>query len=222
MANDIRDKIRALLAKAQASEHEGEAALFFAKAQELMEDHQVELFELHTEDPMGQTVGGFYQSGPTSYKSKVQVSLAYFYGAEAVLRGTSKRWEVVLVGPESSRMTTEIMTEYVWAQVCKEGGKLAHQGRYNRGEAIRHIVNALLVRIAQEMNRRKVEPAREGTSRSLVVVGALKAYMDKAFGETTEAKWRGPKSLKQSAVDAAKNISLNHQVHTGKGTLRLQ
>lgn len=222
MSIDIRDKIRALLAKASATEHQGEADLFFAKAQELMEDHQVSLFELHTEDPIGITDGVEAQNGPPKYKSDVQCALAQYYGARPIIHGTVKFWRVQIVGPESSRLTTELMTDYVWAQVCKSGAELTKQGRYNRQQAIRHIAKALVVRIWRELWKRKTQPAREGTAYSLVVVDAVQSFIDKRFGELEQGRPQTIKNLKQSAMEAAEKISLNHQVNTGKNTLRLQ
>ncbi len=222
MATDIRDKIRALLAKAAATEHKGEADLFFAKAQELMEDHQVSLFELHVEDPIGITEGVEAQAGPPKYKSDVQVALAQYYGARPIYTGTSKFWRVRIVGPESSRLTTELMTDYVWAQVCKGGAELAKQGLYNRQQAIRHIAKALVVRIWREINQRKAQPVREGSAYSLTVVDAVDTYMQKNFPDLLPGKEITIKNLKQSAWEAAQKISLNHQVNTGRKTLRLE
>jgi hypothetical protein len=49
--SDILRKIEGLLRKAESTEYEGEAAVFFAKAQELMRSYAIEEMELWASDP---------------------------------------------------------------------------------------------------------------------------------------------------------------------------
>lgn len=51
MSEKIIDKVRKLLAKANGTENEAEAALFAAKAQELLAAHNIEMHELQEEQP---------------------------------------------------------------------------------------------------------------------------------------------------------------------------
>lgn len=222
----IKEKIRAILAKAEATEHAGEASVFMAKAVELMEKYQVELFELHIEDPIDVTEGVKAQPGPPSYKSDVQCALAKYYGARPVLipHRDGKSWHIDICGPESARVTTELMTDFVWAQVGAEATRLVkdHAGvvwkKMNRGMAVREISKALVIRIVREL-RERTGTAPAGSSLSLAVVDATLAFMDKHYGPLSRTKGRS-KSASQSAMEAAGRIKLNHQFGN-KDSLRL-
>lgn len=221
--DDIKAKIRALLAKAATTEHEGEADVFIAKASELMEKYQIELYELGTDDPIGLTKGVNAQNGPMAYKSDVQCALAAYYGARAVINNTThNRWTVDIIGPESSRLTTELMTAFVWQQVNKVAKTLAAQIGDSQGGAVRKVAKALCVRIRREVAARKAKPPGPGGAFSLVTVDAVQAYIDKLYGANglTTGKSR-PVRYSIMAMEAAKGISLNVQA-TGRNQLRLQ
>lgn len=221
VTTEIKNRIRAILAKAESTEHEGEAAVFMAKAQELMEKYQVELFELHTEDPIGVTMGCEGQQGPPKYKTDVQCYLARYYGCRGITTGTTKHWRVELVGPESARITTEIMTDFVWAQVCKEASHLAktHPGK-NRAMWIRDIAKALCVRLYQLSKAKETQPAKEGTSYSLVVVDAVANYLALHYPKLKTGKAKTV-SYAKAAGEAANNIKINQQFG-GKDRIRLE
>lgn len=210
----VKAKILALLAKAQSTNIEAEASTFLAKASEMMEKYQLELFDLGVEDPIGVTQGVVAQPGPPSYKSDVQRALAHYYGARPVIVPIpfTKKWTTELCGPESSRMTTVLMTDFVWSQVNASAKKLSEEQGYNRQEAIRHVAKALCYRIRLEVATRRATPeTRGGSAFSLVVVDATKAFMESHYGKLVTSKGR-PKSLSQSALEAAKGISINVQV----------
>lgn len=208
----LKEKIRALLAKAQGTEHAGEAAVFLAKAQDLMEKNQIELFELGEEDPIGVTLGVQGQPGPLSYKPKVQAALAQYYGARPVLRySTHSKFTVELIGPESARITTELMTEFVWEQVKLRAVEVVAKTKVNKPAAIREVAKALVNRIAIELQKRKpASEAAAGTSLSLVVLDAVQAFMDKMYSDIEHTKGRKI-MLNRAAMDAAQNISLHQQ-----------
>ena len=214
----IKEKILALLAKAKSTEHQGEADAFFAKVAELLEKHQLDLFDLHEEDPIGCTHGVNAQPGPPSYKSNVQCSLARYYGAKPVIHGIGgDKWNVRIFGPESTRITTEIITDFVSEQVNDASSKLT---QYPRAVAVRHIAKALCLRISQELHRQKTEAPRPGTSFSLTVVDATDALIASVYPELTKMRTK-EKKYSHSAIGLAKGISLNRQVGGGGSTLRL-
>jgi hypothetical protein len=218
--NKIKDKIRALLAKAQGTDNANEAEAFLAKASELMERHQLELFELNVEDPIGMTKGVDAQPGPPSYKSDVQRALAKFYGARPVINCKANgHWTIEICGPESSRLTTELMTDFVWQQVNDQAKKLVTP-YCNKQAAIRQVAKALCDRIYTELKERKVKQVNDGTSSSLVVMDAVQLWIEKHYQNLSKTKSQA-KRIGLSAMDAAKNISLHHQ--TGdRNQLRIQ
>lgn len=208
----IKDKIRALLAKAMATEFQGEADSFMAKAQELMEKHQLDLFDLGQEDPIGVTLGVEGQSGPASYKAALQMRLAHYYGAEPIRwHDHHRKYRVHIVGPESARMTTELMTDFIWSQVLKQAGLLVQERGGKKDAATRHIVKALIYRINREMAARKTVDAKPGTSHSLVVVDAVKAFVEHHYVGLKPIGSKA-KDISVRALELAKNISINEQI----------
>lgn len=218
----LLNKIRALLAKAQADgASDAERDIFLAKAQELMEKHQVELFQLHVNDPIGMTDGVVAQSGPPKYKADVQVALALYYGLHPVLSRRGKHIIVRLCGPESARITVELLTPFVWAQVCDRAGTLAASGRcINKAAGIREIAKALQVRLWHMTEAKKAQPAQEGTSFSLVVVNATEAFLAQQFPKLKEGRERTI-STGATARELAATISVSQQV-SNRNQLRLQ
>ena len=215
----LKAKILALLAKAKSTEHKAEADSFFAKASELMEKHQVDLFDLHEEDPIGCTFGVKAQPGPPSYKSNVQVALARYYGAKPFLEGIGGgKWVVRIYGPESARITTELMTDFVWQQVCDKATELLHN--YSRAQAIRHIAKALVLRINIELAAQRAKPVHNGSPFAVMVIDATKALIDKDFPVQSTVKHKA-KNYSKDARSLAAGISIRQQVGGGAGTLRL-
>jgi Protein of unknown function (DUF2786) len=219
--NRIKNIISALLAKAKSTTHPEEAEACMAKAIQLMEKHQIELHELGVEDVIGLTEGVQAQAGPPSYKSDVQRALAKLYGARPVIRWTChKRWTVDICGPESSRLTTVLMTDFVWDEVNKQAAEITKQGLYNKAQAVRHVAKALVSRIHGLINARKDSPVANGSSFSLVVVDATNAFVEGHYNGLSKKITRS-RTLSSMAIAAAEKISLHRQVN-GTGPLRLK
>jgi hypothetical protein len=221
----IKEIIRALLAKAQGTNVAAESEAFMDKAQELMEKYQVELWELGEDDPMGVTLGAEGQAGPPSYKTMVQTSLALYYGAKPIRYMTDRnKWVIHLCGPESSRITTQLMTDYVWNQVLNVAKRVSHEmgDARNYQTCIRDVAKALTFRINRELAARKREHAKvQGSSLSLIVLDATQSWIDKNYSDLRDIHAK-EKSTTFAATDAAKGISLHRQTGNGEGTLSLQ
>lgn len=230
--DSIKNKIRALLAKAESTEHEGERDLFLAKAHELLEKHQLDLFELDDEDPIGWfTCDTRYQAGPMAYKSQLHSMVAKFYGCRVVRQtqffptakgGCIQGWYLDICGSESSRLTVEIMFPFIWDQVNKQAKWVAQESRgtINQSKAVREVAKALAVRINRMLNERRNEPPKPGTSTSLVVVNAIESAIKSKYTDLVTTRSKGTSTI-SLAREAAAGISLSRQVNT-KNTLRLQ
>lgn len=233
--DDIKAKIRALLAKAESSEHEGEASLFLAKAQELMAKHQLELFELHNSDPLGWLFPDTrYQAGPMAYKSQVHYAVGEYYGCKAVKVGQVFRsmkasasntfiegWKLEFAGTESSRVTTELMFPFIWDQVNKQAKWVSKETGMNVSKAVREVAKALTCRIVKLIRARKaVPPPTVGSCFALVAVNQIDGLMAERFGELKHSK---PKTitLQAAAKRAAEGINLSRQMNSSE-TLRLK
>ena len=234
---NIAEKIKKILDKAASTEYEGEAAALMDKAMQLMEDHQLEMWQVDSAgDPLGTTKTAFYGSGPTSYKPKLRARLAQYYGCRVVReaaveygsqfkQGYMLGHKDVLIGTESARVTTELMTAHVWAQINKQAGVLSKEGHGSRGAMVRRLTNAMLIRIAKLVatNVKNPPAARTAAGRDLVVKldGLLDAYMADLYPELQKSRTSRIKTGGAAVRAAAEGISLNRQA-TGKSALALK
>lgn len=203
--------IKALLAKAQSTDSKEESDAFMAKAYEMMEEHQISAFSLG-EDPIGVTDGVTGQPGMASYKPQVQTALAKLYGARPVIHYTEgNRWIVKLFGPESARITTELMTPFVWSQICVQGKAWGIDHGRDSQAGTREVAKAFISRINAEVGRRSREARREGTSHSLVVVDATKAFIATIYPNLGKVA-RKTKKISMNAMERAAGISTHQQV----------
>lgn len=214
----ITETIKALLAKAAGTDNEHEAAIFAAKAHELMEKYQVSVGDVLKDDPVDMTNAYQATSSAPSYKKFLWRSLAHYYGCETMLKWiTSTKYEVHLVGRESSRVTTELMFPFIMEQVRKEGRKIAQARGMKPEAAIRDVANALVIRIDQlvaEQKRKAPQPATVSGKNALIVTDTIKALMKKLY---PNSKMSNSRSLGTNgdAKKAAAGISLNQQMGGG-------
>ena len=221
--SDMRQKIKALLDKAASTTHEGEAAVFIAKAEQLMEKHQIEAHELgDASDPVDMTRGVSGQSGPVAYKTHLQRALARYYGCENIrVWDSRKTWHLELVGPLSARITTELMTDFVWKQCNAEARKIAKEQGGKPGPMQRRIVNALCFRIRDLIaEREEVAPKNAvAAENALVLKNATVAKFEELYPDVVLSKGSS-RSTTDAAKKAAAGISLNRQT-TGATVKRI-
>lgn len=222
---DIREKIKKILEKAASTPSEAEASMLLAKAQELMEKHQIEVAELaDADDPIGTTCGAPYGSGPSSYKPKVAASVAAYYGCMVVRSVRGPKTILEVSGPQSARVTAELMTDYVWGTINKEAARLEKEGYGKRGTLVRQLTNAFVVRIAELLRQEKAKPtAATGVGKQALVVlkDQLAAYMRERYADGLRPAKAGRVKVGGEAVQrAAAGISLSRQT-TGASHLRL-
>lgn len=231
----IAEKIKKILEKAAATDQAGEAAVLMEAAQRMMEKHQLEAWEIETAgDPIGSTMTDFYQNGPSSYKPMIRRALAGYYGCEVVRihktqfdakykNGYLQGYVDDLMGPESARVTTELMTDYVWKQIGREAAKLEKAGHGKRGALVRQIANALNARIWTLKTDHEKEAATVGTTtaNALVAIGnAVVTFRDDKYPKLSAGR-SSQRSAGAAARGAAAGISLNRQA-TGSKTLALR
>lgn len=220
---NIREKIQKIIDKAKSTTSEAEADALLAKAHKLMEEHQIAEHELGDQaDPMGMTVGLSGQSGPSAYKPALQRALARYYGACPIRMWQDQRtYRNEIVGAESARITTELITEYVWDQVKAKASALTKEHGGNRGVHIRSITNALVSRIIRLTAEQAKAPVNNKVAQhsALVIVPAQKAWMEAHYKNLVQTKG-GKRSTTEAARQAAGSISLHRQTG-GSSTLRI-
>lgn len=231
----IKAKIAALLAKANGTDNENEAAVFAAKAHEMLEQYQLNLFDLGEADPMGKE-GIHKGNGSTpTWKGHLINQLANYYGCKIIRnRFHDGSWEMNLHGRESARITVQLMVPFIFDQCRAEAKRLKKEGHDGTVEHItRLIANALTNRVFRLAEEQKAETARAAgdmedasvrarTARNaLVIVKELDAYIESLYSSLKQGKGRA-KMSSASAREAAERVSLNRQMSNGAGTLRIK
>jgi len=220
MSNSIKDKISKILAKANGTDNEEEAAIFLAKAHEMMEKHQIDLDDLGQDDPMGRYVGLTGTSSSQTWMRHLLNQVATFYGATTVRTFRGKYFDTNVCGAESARMTTELMYPFIVEQVRAEGRKEAKNMGLAPEAAIRRVANALVHRLAAmnaEAHGKKREAIRTVAAKNALTVRgtALTQYLESEFGTLRKSAGRAT-STNAVAQAAAGRVSLHRQ--TGGGS----
>lgn len=220
----IKKKIAALLAKAEGTDNEFEAATFMAKVNELLEKHQLDMHDIRKAaadgDPMGMELGGMNIYASMLWAREVAGALARYYGCRFVYRRVGNHFNYDIVGRESARTTFELMLPFVVTQVKLQAKHLwSKHGQLTRSVWERQVGQALMVRIynlvPQAEDRRS-----ELTGKGLIPVTDIEAAMADYYPELKIGKARHV-SFTRHAADAAEKVSLHHQT-TGKHTKQLE
>lgn len=210
--SSIADKIRAIIAKAKSTTHEAEAETLMAKAMQLMEEHQIDAAALNAADPLGDIKGEHKpKSGPSSYREKLNQTLATYYGCKTMWIARANTRALNVYGPESARITYELMSEYVWEQITAAAKAMPGDAGQNR----RHIVNALRSRVVEMTQQERPQPTTEAARNALVKIGTeLEAYVAERHpnAQATKARMR----WHSDAGNVAAGISLSRQTGTTK------
>ena len=221
----IAAKIAALLAKAEGTDNPFEADSFMAKVNELLEEHQIEMFEIRAmagkdNDPIGKEKGGTNLYASIKWARDVAGALARYYGCRMIHWKRGNHFVYEISGRESARTTFELMLPFVISQVKVQARRLneRHVGYQSLSVWEREVGQALFSRIwdlipAAENHRAEL------SSKALVPVDDLQAFMDEQYPNLKKAK-----ALKLSythqAKEAAEKVSLHHQA-TGRGKTKL-
>lgn len=218
-SESIKDKIAALLAKAEGTDNKFEADSFMAKVNELLEKHQIEMHEIRKRmgstadaDPIGKEEGSTNIYASMLWAREVAGALARYYGCRFVYWKKGNHFTYEIVGRESARTTFELMLPFVITQVRLQARSLDGIGGTQKSRSVleRQVGQALEVRIARM--RREAEAHRVVlTGKGLIPFDNLDVLMGDFYPQLQEAKQRKPIYLDGDAVAAAAKISLNIQ-----------
>lgn len=227
----VKRKINALIAKAQGTDNEHEALAFMAKATEMLERYQLELWQLgDAGDPVGDDVMFVYRDAtPSMNDHHVLSAIAKYYGCRVVRTSRSvanKVGRIVtersyhIIGRESSRITTQLMFPFIMEQCHEAGKRLAARGHGSASKCTLRVVNSVIIRI-HKLTNDATEAAKtpETASRALVVVNELQAYIDNAYGKLQQNRATTIGTTSAARAEAEK-VSLHRQT-TGASALRI-
>lgn len=227
MSDKIKSKIAALLAKAKGTDNEHEAAAFMAKAQEMLEQHQIDIGDLlDADDPVNK--GGIYDASGKwvpSWHKDLYNALARLYGCRPIqvnyYVGLKRTWRVELVGRESAVATTELMFPWIKDECNRLGRELAKETGVDAARGQRSVGNALVLRI-QKLCREMVEdrPRTEAAAKNaLVTLDRVNQVVEQLY-PNLKAGRKTTISTSKSATAAAASIGLHRQA-TGSSALRI-
>lgn len=223
--SNIKTKIEKILAKAKGTNNEAEAAVFLAKAEAMMEEHQINIFDLGEDDPIGQYVGLTGTPSSPTWQRHIMNQLARYYGARCVrsrvYRNGREEFDLFIAGPESARITTELMYPFILEQIRKLGRESAPSMGLKPEAAIRRVANAFAHTLAQKNAEKDVRKPATATAakHALVTVNALDAWMDEQWPSLTKGRGRAT-STNAAAREAAGKVSLHRQTG-GASALRI-
>lgn len=224
--DNIKHKISALLAKAQGTDNEHEAEIFLQKAYELLDQHQIQIWELRNEeDPMGEDFAFDISTAAPVWKNKLLLAVARYYGATTVRTWKAPKlvkdggryvyrrtdYSVNVVGRESARITTLLMYPFIVKQTRELAKDLSSKGvwPYQVDKLQLRICNALCDRIHLLVQDR--DNKKDGSSsRALVVVDELEKFLEKTIPNLGTVR-SGRRITSTAAREAAQKVSLHRQ-----------
>lgn len=221
----LKAKIAALIAKANGTDNEHEAAAFMNKAMEMMQKYQLESWELRDkEDPMGMTPIWSTNKNPVTWKKYLVNLVAMYYGARSLMVPTGTGWTFYFVGRESARVTATEMYPFIYGQVVAWGKKLAESHpELNAKQHTRKVCHNLTYRLAQIVAERNEQYAAERdakgnkgaiASHALTTLDETEAYMNR---DGAVQKSKGGKIGTGGRIhrEAADSVKLEKQVQGG-------
>lgn len=218
----IKAKIAALLAKANGTDNEHEREAFMAKAQKLLEEHQLSMGDMIDGDDPVIHSKGMDADGKwiPSWHRHIFRALGHLYGCESVhvTSGMMKdgrykdTWRQELVGRESAIITTELMWPWIKSEIMRIGRDLAKESGLPASREQRSVANALEQRIWQlvRANKPKKNDTRISAKNALVTIDRVKQVMDAHYGELSSGRGTS-RTSGAAAREAAKGIGLHRQ-----------
>lgn len=233
MSNDniqkIKQRIMALLAKANSTTNEHEAEAFLAKAMEMMQQYQLDVSDMvDADDPIIHHTGLSQAESGHAWRWKLYSAVAKLYGCKTIhvdvgyrrtAAGKLTAWyEQRLVGRESAVITTDLMYPWIVEQVRKAAKDIAKiTGMSEQGQAKR-VAAALISRIHRLIREQQAaDPTTAAGRNALVVLNQVVAKYEELYpnAETMAARRSVTDAL---ARKAAEGIGLHRQ--TSGATLK--
>jgi hypothetical protein len=219
----ILSRIKALLAKANSTDNEHEAEAFLAKAQELLQQHQLNASALGDfDDPILAAQVAFSAAAKSpSWHKNLFIAVGVYYGARVAIstrieRNKNGTWQQVkdveLTGKLSSIETAKVMFPWIKAQ-CNERGRFLSilYPEMTASQHARRVGNALNNRIARLIAEAKSDgPKTEAARNALVLMDQVEARFKDHYGELKEAR-QSRSRTNAAAREQAEGIGLHHQ-----------
>lgn len=221
---DILDKVAKLMAKAKGTSNEHEAAIFAAKAAEMLAKHNLDEAMLRDRDASREEgpIGAWDYEGrvPDQWRALIVQGCAKLYFCKVLIHTNvfNKKKTYRLYGREHNAVVANMMAEYLIATVkrmAREHTDLRiNQQDFRRGAGIR--LYERLVELYELQNKPAPVSANPHNLPALYAgeENAVQAYIDEKFGNVKAKKSRAMQigASGRAGMDAANRINLNTQV----------
>lgn len=213
----IKARIAALLAKAKGTDNEHEAAAFIAKAEEMLEQYQIDLSELGDESDKVRHHAGLDADGKwvASWHRSLYRQLGQYYGCQSIKVHTQRGYRQELVGRESAIVTTDLMFVFIKGECNRLGRQMKLDGSApTDANGARLVGNALALRIAKLIREREerdaLAPTTDAAKNALVVKDQVIALYEQLFPSVQTSKGHKIKT-NADARELAEGIGLHRQ-----------
>lgn len=213
----IKARIAALLAKAKGTDNEHEAAAFIAKAEEMLEQYQIDLSELGDDSDKVRSHTGLDADGKwvASWHRHVYRALGQYYGCKSIKVHTAKGYRQELVGRESAIVTTDLMFVFIKGECNRLGRQMKLEGGApTDANGARLVGNALVHRIFKLIRDREQRdldaPKTKAAQNSLMVLDQVVALYEQLHPDAKNTKGTAIRST-ASARELAEGIGLHRQ-----------
>lgn len=213
----IKKIIAQLLAKAKSTDNEHEAAAFIAKAEDMLEQYQIDLSELGDDSDKVRSHSGLDADGKwvASWHRHVYRALGQYYGCKSIKVHTAKGYRQELVGRESAIVTTDLMFVFIKGECNRLGRQMKLDGGApTDANGARLVGNALVARIFKLIrNREKRDldaPKTKAAQNSLIVLDQVVALYEQLHPDATNSR-AAKTSTTASARELAEGIGLHRQ-----------
>lgn len=223
---NIANKIRKIIAKADGTTHAEEAATFMERAHRMMEQHGLSLLDLgrlDQDDPLGKSDGPECSTSEIWRRNLASMVARYFGCRIMSLRG-NRRVQMIVYGRESARLTFALMWPFVERQVMElaRRDRHLHSTSGDTRAARRAIGVGLIYRLSDMIRERDTSDAkgdRASQVNALVPVDLIEGMMD-ADHPTSKLVGMRAKPISAAALRAAGEVSLAMQAD-GRATRRI-
>lgn len=227
-SDKIKAKIAALLAKAESTSFPEEADSYMAKVNELLEEHQIEEYEIRQRmdsqvdsDPVGHEAGQTNLYASIKWARDIAGALSNYYGCKWTFRRVGNHFKYTIIGRESARTTYELMLPFIISQVKVQAKRLWLRYPHHNTLSVweREVGQALYSRIWNLVYAARAH-REELVANALVPVDTTQDYYDKLYPKGVKEGRSVKLSYTREAKEAAERVSLHHQA-TGRGKTKL-
>ena len=247
----VLDQIRKLHAKATGTDNAAEADTFLAKVQQLLDRHNVSMYDVHMSDeadPIGVDHAAGKSFKADSWTDILAGQLAAFYNCDLVISTIRNHIYYTVAGRESARLTWSLMYPYVVKQVRQQAKamvakhmeanprlyeftpaqipnltlrKRLRDAQLTKSKAERKVGYAMALRLHGLVRDRELNLDAR-TKNALVPVDTLEALLREAFPDLKDNS-SDSRVLRVDAESrkAAEEINLNSQMAAAPGTTQI-